>query len=94
MPIRLMLILPTLVILGIASLVGGALAAGGADGRVLAAIGIAGIALVAAQLAVHERWVIAALRALRAMLRSEPPPCTPTVHGREWRELQHRIAAL
>src|SRR5687767_5004050 len=93
MPTRLMLILPTLVNIGLAS-VAGALDPAGADRRLLAAVGIASVALVVAQLAVDERVVLAALRALRAMLGADAPAATPTVYGREWRELQHRIAAL
>jgi PAS domain S-box-containing protein len=94
MPIRLKLILPTLLIVGLGSIAAAASAAAGANQRVLAALGVAAVALLALQLAVHERWVIAALRGLRAMLGDDAPAAVPALHGREWRELQGRIAAL
>jgi PAS domain S-box-containing protein len=55
---------------------------------------IAAAALVGAQLAVHVRWVLGALRILLALLGAGSAARDASVHGREWRDLQHRIAAL
>ena len=86
MPIRIKLVLPGLLILLVAC--GMALWRDAAPAAWLVA---AATGLVALQLLVNERWVMGALRAIRATLagRSSLP-----VHAPEWREVMARIAGL
>jgi PAS domain S-box-containing protein len=88
MSIRVKLILPAAVIVLAAAAV---LAWPGAErpgaGWVLAALALA----LGLQAAVHERWVIAGLRAIKTAVRGGP---APQVHAPEWRDVLQRIEQL
>jgi PAS domain S-box-containing protein len=89
MSIRFKLFLPgVLILLGACTLVWWpAPLRGGFPAGVL----LAAVLAVAAQWLAHERWVLAALRAIRAALAGQ---AAPRVHAGEWREVVARIAGL
>jgi PAS domain S-box-containing protein len=89
MSIRFKLILPGVLILFAALAL--ALWPTGARAGLPAILLVPAALVVAAQWLANERWVLGALRAIRATLAGEP---APRVHGGEWRDVVAGIAGL